>query len=186
MLKSLDLQCNRDKEGLHMQSCTLIKLLVQATISAVVFVVLVPQLSFGGEDKEIYLDLDAQIGIAYENGRVVPEYPNGFQIISGFDGYAMDQATGRVYHKPTPKGARRISSKTVEGYSRTYRAEMPYAMGIGSHCYIHGWSWSEPLPPPGHPYSSHGCVSVDLPVSKWLYDWAPVGTIVYIQGQRTD
>jgi len=141
-----------------------------------------PRLCFAQpEDKEIYFWLDKQMGAAYENGQLV----RSFRIISGYDGPATSQDGSRIYYKPTPKEKHRIISKTKNGYSRRYNAEMPYAMQFRPGYFIHAWSRDESLPAPGHPYASHGCISVDFPVAEWLFYWTPIGTPVYIWEERT-
>lgn len=132
------------------------------------------------EDKEIYFWLDKQMGAAYENGHLV----RYFRILSGFDGIVITPDGKRVY-APTPKGKHKITNKVIKGYSRTYRTEMPYAMEFKEGYYIHGWSWNEPLPPPGHRFASRGCINLDLPDAEWLYFWTPKGTPVYIWFKRT-
>lgn len=122
-------------------------------------------------EKEIWLYLDEQVGIAYENEQVV----HRFEIMSGHELKA-----------PTPVGSFIIRSKIVNGYSRKYGAEMPYAMNFTGSYFLHAWSWSEPLPPREERrwYASHGCVSVNLRDAQWLFNWAPIGTPVIIVGQR--
>lgn len=134
------------------------------------------------EPKEIHIYLKPQILDCMENGEIIATFP----IISGYDGLAESQDGSRDYYKPTPKGKSRIIDKEVYGYSRKYKAEMPYAMQFRPGYYIHAWSWNEPLPAPapGYGYSSHGCINVDLPVARWLFDWTPEGTAVYIWEER--
>jgi lipoprotein-anchoring transpeptidase ErfK/SrfK len=136
---------------------------------------------FGYEPKEIHIYLKPQILDCMEDGEIIATFP----IISGYDGLAESQDGSRDYYKPTPKGKSRIINKEVYGYSRKYKAEMPYAMQFrpGGY-YIHAWSWTEPLPATGHGYASHGCISVDLPVARWLFDWTPEGTVVYVWEER--
>ncbi|MDD5489595.1 MAG: L,D-transpeptidase [Candidatus Moranbacteria bacterium] len=136
--------------------------------------------AFGYEPKEIHVYLKPQFLDLMENGEIIATY----RIISGYDGPATSQDGSRTYYKPTPKETRRIISKTINGYSRKYDAEMPYAMQFKRGYYIHAWSWSEPLPAPGHGYATHGCISLDLPDAKFLFDWAPVGTIIYFWEER--
>lgn len=130
------------------------------------------------EDKEIYFWLNKQMGAAYENGQLV----RSFRIISGCDRPARSQ-NGSWHYKPTPKGTYRAINK-VFGYSIKYEADMPYAIQFKPGHYIHAWAWDEPLPEPGHPFASHGCISLDLDDAKFLFNWAPIGTIIYIWGER--
>jgi lipoprotein-anchoring transpeptidase ErfK/SrfK len=154
---------------------------MQKIACIIVFFLIFTGSAQAADDKEIYFWLDKQMGAAYENGQLV----RSFRIISGYDGLASSQDGSRTYYKPTPKETHRIISKTVYGYSKKYNAEMPYAMQFKRGYYIHAWSWDEPLPAPGHPYSysSHGCISVNLPVAEWLFGWINKNTPIYIWGE---
>lgn len=131
------------------------------------------------EDKEIYFWLDKQMGAAYENGQLI----YSFWIISGYDGLSTTFDGRRTMHKPTPKGTFGIRWKHAKHVNHE-GVPMPYSMFFYGRCAIHAWSWEEPLPAPGHGYASHGCISVNLSVAQWLFNWAPVGTVVYIWGER--
>jgi lipoprotein-anchoring transpeptidase ErfK/SrfK len=39
---------------------------------------------------------------------------------------------------------------------------------------LHGAYWHNNF---GHPMS-HGCVNLPVDVSKWMFEWAPIGTMV--------
>jgi len=122
-------------------------------------------------EKEIILDLYQQRGLAEENGQVVHEF---------------DLMSGHEVKAPTPEGYFRIRRKVKDYYSRSYNAEMPYAMFFYGSYALHAWSWDEPLPQREERryYASHGCVSANLADAKWLFEWADIGTPIYIFGER--
>jgi len=138
------------------------------------------------EDKEIYFWLDAQIGAAYENGLIVKYIGggNGFPIISGYDG-PVTTPSGRIVVKPTPKGNFQVRWKHANHVNH-HGIPMPYSMFFSGQCAIHAWAWDENLPPEeqARHYSSSGCISLDLPVAENLFNWASVGTPVYVWGKR--
>ncbi|PIW93317.1 MAG: hypothetical protein COZ87_02015 [Candidatus Moranbacteria bacterium CG_4_8_14_3_um_filter_43_15] len=146
-------------------------------------VLLVLNLAFPGicaaQEREIHVYLKPQFLDCMENGEIIATFP----IISGYDGLAKTPDGRREMYKPTPKGKSRVQWKHANHVNHEGVA-MPYSMFFRGRCAIHAWSWDEPLPAPGHGYASHGCISVDLPVAQWLYDWAPKGTTVYVWEER--
>jgi lipoprotein-anchoring transpeptidase ErfK/SrfK len=80
---------------------------------------------------------------------------------------------------PTPKGRFRIYSKyrstamSGPGYRYT---NVPYVMFFYSGYSLHGCYWHNNF---GQPMS-HGCVNMRTGDAQWLYNWAPVGTLVVI------
>ena len=80
---------------------------------------------------------------------------------------------------PTVTGQYRIYAKYVStlmsgpGY---YLPNVPYTMYFYRGYGLHGTYWHSNF---GHPMS-HGCVNLPTPEAEWLYNWAPVGTLVNI------
>lgn len=80
---------------------------------------------------------------------------------------------------PTPTGQFRIYIKYVAddmagpGY---YLPGVPYVMYFYRGYSLHGTYWHSNF---GHPMS-HGCINLPTPEAQWLYNWAPVGTLVNI------
>jgi lipoprotein-anchoring transpeptidase ErfK/SrfK len=145
----------------------------------------IPRLSYGLSDMELYFWLNSQVGAFYVNGEIYG-YKNGFRIISGFDGPVMTPG-GRIVVKPTPKGNFRVRWKHADHVNH-HNIPMPYSMFFSGDCAIHAWAWDESLPQTelARHYSSSGCISLDLPVAKNLFDWTPpAGTPVYVWGYRT-
>ena len=57
-----------------------------------------------------------------------------------------------------------------------YLEGVPYVMYFYEDYAIHGAYWHNNF---GHPMS-HGCVNVSIPDSQWLFNWAPLGTLVNV------
>jgi hypothetical protein len=120
-------------------------------------------------DKIIWIDQEKQVGAAYGQGKKLLAFP----IISGDD------------ETPTPPGTYVIKVKDANYYSRTYDTPMPYSLFFdyrGKRA-IHEGEVPEPERKKG--YATHGCIHVEEPYMKWLYDWAEAGkTVVVIRGSR--
>lgn len=84
---------------------------------------------------------------------------------------------------PTPKGTFAINNKIPKAWSKSYGLWMPYWLGMGKFG-IH----ELPVWPNGYREGadhigkavSHGCIRLGIGEAKKLYDWAEVGTEVYI------
>jgi len=57
-----------------------------------------------------------------------------------------------------------------------YLPNVPWVMYFYRGYSFHGTYWHNNF---GHPMS-HGCVNMRTPDAKWLYDWAPIGTLVVV------
>ena len=87
---------------------------------------------------------------------------------------------------PTPVGTYRVFTKLVADDMRGgsyatgdyyFLPKVPYVMYFLEGGYaIHGTFWHNNF---GNPMS-HGCVNLPTPASKWLFDWAPMGTTVVV------
>ncbi|CCF86273.1 L,D-transpeptidase [Nitrolancea hollandica] len=93
--------------------------------------------------------------------------------------YSTLVSTGLAAH-PTPTGVFHVDRKlrsdlmTGPGY---YLPNVPYVMYFYTGGYaIHGTYWHHNF---GHPMS-HGCVNLPTPAAEWMYNWAPMGTTVWI------
>jgi lipoprotein-anchoring transpeptidase ErfK/SrfK len=117
----------------------------------------------GNGEKWIDVDLTNQRLVAYEGHTAV---------------YWVTVSTG-LPGTPTVTGQYNIYVKypaqlmTGPGY---YLPDVPYVMYFYEGYGIHGTYWHNNF---GHPMS-HGCVNTPTPDAKWLYEWAPVGTLVNI------
>ena len=121
-------------------------------------------------DKVIWIDQPKQVGLAYENGKKLLEFP----VLTG-----DDEAT-------TNPGIYLIRWKVVDYYSRKYDTPMPFSMffDLGQRKAIHEGG-VPPLPDKSE-LATHGCIHVEPPHIEWLYDWAEEGaTAVVISGERS-
>ena len=121
-------------------------------------------------EKLIYIDQLKQVGTAYERGKKVMEFP----VITGDD------------ETTTDPGIYLVRVKQEDYYSRKYQTPMPYSIFFNykTRTAIHGGE----VPPPQKKIglATHGCVHVQQPAIKWLYDWTEPGkTVVVISGRRT-
>ena len=113
--------------------------------------------------KWIDVNLTTQSLVAYEGQRPV---------------YWATVSTGRA-RTPTPTGRYRIYKKlrstTMSGPGYRFR-DVPHVMYFHGNYTLHGTYWHHNF---GRPMS-HGCVNLRLADAQWLYEWAPVGTLVVI------
>ena len=120
--------------------------------------------------KVIWINQPKQVGIAYQEGKKVFEFP----VITG-----DDQTT-------TDPGIYVVKLKDDNYYSRTYDTPMPYSIffDLKGKKAIHEGE----VPPPAlkKELATHGCIHVEPPYIKLLYDWADEeNTVVVISGWRT-
>ena len=113
--------------------------------------------------KWIDVNLATQGLVAYEGQRPV---------------YWATVSTGTAW-TPTPKGRFRIYSKLRSGTMAGpgyYLPNVPYIMNFYGGYSMHGTYWHSNF---GYPMS-HGCVNMRTSDAQWVYNWAPVGTLVVI------
>ncbi|MFP4345207.1 MAG: peptidoglycan binding domain-containing protein [Anaerolineales bacterium] len=135
--------------------------------------VLVPEPVVPG--KRIEINLPEQKLRAFENGELVYE----FTVSSGMS------------RTPTIQGQFQVLMKEPDAFAQRWSLDMPFFMGIykeGPDFYngIH----ELPINAGGYRLSSgvlgwpasFGCIILDEGEAQALYDWAPVGTLVRIQG----
>ncbi len=114
--------------------------------------------------KWIDIKLASQSLVAYEGQRPV---------------YWATVSTG-TSRTPTPRGRFRIYSKLRSGTMAGpgyYLPNVPYIMNYYGGYAIHGTYWHSNF---GYPMS-HGCVNMRISDAQWLYNWAPVGTLVVVR-----
>lgn len=122
-------------------------------------------------DKVIFINQPKQIGVAFEEGEKLFEFP----IITGDD------------ELTTNPGIYIVKMKDANYYSRKYDTPMPYSIffDLKGMKAIHEGE----VPPPAFrkELATHGCIHVEQPYIEQLYDWADEGkTAVVIYGWRTD
>ena len=118
--------------------------------------------------KLITVDTGKQKLFAWDNGQIVFEKP---------------VSTGMAL-APTVRGSYKVRRKVplkdmigqVKPYKKYHLKDVPNIMYFYQGYAIHGTWWHNAF---GR-RASHGCVNVPVPASKWLYDWAPIGTRVEI------
>ena len=114
--------------------------------------------------KEIVVVLHEQRVYAYENGKLV---------------HSTLASTG-IARYPTRVGQFKIYTKylatlmTGPGY---YLPNVPYTMYYSGGYALHGTYWHSNF---GRPMS-HGCVNLPTAEARWLYEWAPIGTLVTVR-----
>ena len=122
-------------------------------------------------EKIIWINQLKQIGVAYEGGKKVLEFP----VMTG-----DDEAT-------TDPGIYVVRMKVEDYYSRKYDTPMPYSLFFDwrNRKAIHEGG----VPPPAErrEYATHGCIHVEHPHIEWLFDWAEEGsTAVVVYGWRSE
>ena len=121
-------------------------------------------------EKVIWIDQVKQVGIAYEGGKKLFEFP----VVTGDD------------ETTTNPGIYRVKLKDDNYYSRTYDTPMPWSIffDLKGMKAIHEGE----VPPPEikKELATHGCIHVEPPYIQRLYDWADEETTaVVISGWRT-
>ena len=124
------------------------------------------------DGKLIELSIERQELIAWDNGVEV---------------YRFVVSTGRRGYE-TPTGRFKVHTKYENRWSRKWKVWMPYAMFWHPK---YGYAFHELPYKPSSPNKrigasklgrpdSHGCVRVNVGDAQKLYEWAPVGTSVWI------
>ena len=120
--------------------------------------------------KVIWINQPKQVGLSYQEGKKVFEFP----VVTGDD------------ETTTDPGIYVVKLKDDNYYSRTYDTPMPYSIffDLKGKKAIHEGE----VPPPvlKKELATHGCIHVEPPYIKMLYDWADEeNTVVVISGWRT-
>jgi lipoprotein-anchoring transpeptidase ErfK/SrfK len=106
------------------------------------------------------------------------------QVLNAYEGQTLVRTTlvsTGMRNTPTPIGLYRIQTKmryddmTGPGY---YLRNVPYVMYFHRGYGLHGTYWHANF---GHPMS-HGCINLPTTHAEWVFNWAEVGTLVYIHG----
>lgn len=120
------------------------------------------------DGKYVEINLSTQTMYVFEGNKMINQYA---------------VSTGK-WSMPTPEGSFAINNKVDVAYSKRYDLNMPNWMSfVGSKYGIHGLpykgKWVEGASHLGQRVS-HGCVRLSWEDAIQLYDWAEIGTIVYI------
>jgi lipoprotein-anchoring transpeptidase ErfK/SrfK len=112
-------------------------------------------------ERWIDVDLTNQATYAYEGTTLV----NSFIVSTG------------TWQHPTVTGSYRVYVKYADmsgpGY---YLRDVPYIMYFYKGYGLHGTYWHNNFGTP----MSHGCVNLRTDEAGWLFNWASVGTVVYV------
>lgn len=142
-------------------------------------------------EKKITINIQQQMLYAYEDGKEVNKSP----VVTGRNGYrgTVGVYKGTWYPTKTPKGTfsiykkvgpRTLKSPLPRSHPLWYRPSyVAYSLYFKEGYMIHdasAWRSVFGLKANYKVNGSHGCVNVPRAFSKWLYEWAPVGTIVEI------
>lgn len=114
--------------------------------------------------KAILVDLSEQRAYALENGHVV----RNVLVSTGLPDTPTVLGQYHIYTK------RPTQTMAGEGY---YLPSVPYIMYFYHGYGLHGAYWHNKF---GQPMS-HGCVNLPVAEAKWFYNWAEVGTPVFIK-----
>jgi lipoprotein-anchoring transpeptidase ErfK/SrfK len=114
--------------------------------------------------QEIVVVLHEQRVYAYENGQLV----RSSLVSTGVVRYPTRVGQFHVYAKYI------ATLMTGPGY---YLPNVPYTMYYSGGYALHGTYWHNNF---GHPMS-HGCVNMLTSEARWLFEWAPVGTLVTVR-----
>jgi hypothetical protein len=112
--------------------------------------------SVGGHSVQVYRRLG--VALCIDNGTLVR---------------AVHCSTGRPGLETTA-GVWTVYLKSVRFYSKEYDSWMPYASFFHNGEGLHGYE-----DVPAYP-ASHGCVRLPMPEAPWVYQFAPVGTTVFV------
>ncbi|MDQ3928303.1 MAG: LysM peptidoglycan-binding domain-containing protein [Chloroflexota bacterium] len=115
--------------------------------------------------KWVEVSISTQALTAYEGN--TPVYST--KISSGRYPYVTVEGTFRVYAKYAQTRMR--GGQGADAYDIP---DVPYTMYFYSDFALHGAYWHNSFGTP----QSHGCVNLSPKDAKWLYDWAPIGTLV--------
>lgn len=122
-----------------------------------------PVVLAGVEGLWIDIDLSEQMLYAYEGTTLV----DSFLVSTGVAEY------------PTETGKYRIKYKFEYSEMSDFDYNLPnvpYTMYYNGDFSIHGTYWHHSFGTP----MSHGCINMDTRDAEWLYNWAPIGTLVNI------
>lgn len=118
-------------------------------------------------EKWIDVNLSRHTITAYVGGKAV----NGpIQMVDGAPATPTDVGTFQIYWK-NPLMTMRGQNADGTDYETP---NVPWSSFFNGGEALHGAYWRSSF---GYS-ASHGCVNLPIPVAKWVYDWAPIGTPV--------
>jgi len=115
--------------------------------------------------KWVDVNITTQTMVAFEGQ--TPVFTS--KVSTGLARYPTVEGIYRVYAK-----YRVAKMEGGRGADYYYIPKVPYIMYFYSGYALHGADWHNNF---GQPMS-HGCVNLPVDAAKWMFDWAPVGTMV--------
>ncbi len=128
-----------------------------------------PPVQHTGGGKSIVVNLSQQWLYAYAGGTLVFDAP----VSTGRDGFNTPAGSFHVYAK--------VRSQTMSGTlgGEYYNVpNVPHVMYIHGGVALHGTYWHNQFGTGVR--MSHGCINLPLSSAAWLYNWAPMGTLVTV------
>jgi len=129
-----------------------------------------------GTEKVIYVNLKTQRMYLYDQDELILSTP----ITSGRSGFDTVKGDFKIYAKITNKHLISPFTKDKESplyYDLLVKYWMPFFEGYG----IHDAYWRSVYGGPDYAWSgSHGCINTPLDAVKFIWEWAEIGTSVYI------
>ena len=122
-----------------------------------------PPITKADNGKLIIVILSEQKVYVYQNGALLKT----FIVSTGVAQFPTVTGRYKIYVKYTS------ATMSGDGY---YLPDVPWVMYFYQGYSFHGTYWHHNF---GHPMS-HGCVNMYTPDAEWLFDWADVGTPVWI------
>ena len=115
------------------------------------------------EGRWIEVDISDQRVSAYEGEERIKD----FTVSTGTSAHPTVLGQFRVYVKHT------ATPMSGPGY---YLPGVPYTMYFYKGYALHGTYWHDNFGTP----MSHGCVNLRTPEAEWLFNFASIGTLVYV------
>jgi lipoprotein-anchoring transpeptidase ErfK/SrfK len=118
--------------------------------------------------RSIEVNISSQTAYLFENGKVVHSY----LISSGLYGHDTNLGHFRIYAKV----ARQDMGDEELIKADYFTPDVPWISYFNGDEALHGAYWHHNF---GH-RMSHGCVNMPIDAAKLVYDWAPIGTEVWV------
>jgi hypothetical protein len=122
------------------------------------------------DDRWISINLYEQTLTVYEQGQLV----FATMVATGLPGWWTQPGTFQVYAKLEHDNM--TGSFAADRSDYYYLQDVPWVLYFDKARALHGAYWHNGY---GYP-RSHGCVNMSPTDAHWLYDWASVGTFVYV------
>lgn len=120
-------------------------------------------------ERSIEVDLSQQRVYMRENGEVV----NSYAVSTGVAGHRTITGTFRIVSKLTSQN---MGNPDTKKYPYYYTKNVPWVMYFNGDQALHGAYWHNNF---GRTMS-HGCVNLPVNVAKKMFEWASVGTPVWV------